>query len=117
LSGVGSRQIALREQLIAVGLAVLIAGLIIYLLDHEFRWRQLVGPALGSIFVVMAQRRQKHWDDLRSRRENGEGALNQLSDINAAEQALKATDGNRGDGLLNVCYWPLRRAEVNSATR
>jgi hypothetical protein len=85
----GSRQVPLSEQLIAVGFAVLIVGLVFYLLDHEFRWWQLVGPGLGSIFVVIMHRRQKHWDDLSARRENGEGALSQqrLSDINAAEQS------------------------------
>lgn len=84
----GSKQIPLREQLILVALALLTAGLALYFLDRQFRLWLLIGPALGSILVVMQQRRQKHWDDLRSRRENGEGAMSQqnLTGVNAAER-------------------------------
>jgi len=83
-----SKQIPLREQVILVALAVLIAGLVMYFLDRQYRLWLLIGPTLGSVFLVMQQRRQKHWDDVRSRRENGEGGMRPktLSDVNATEK-------------------------------
>jgi hypothetical protein len=46
----GSKQIPLREQVILAALAVLIAGLVLYFLDRQFRLWLLIGPALGSIW-------------------------------------------------------------------
>ena len=84
----GSKQFPLRDQLICVALAVLIAGVVCYFLDRQFRLWLLAGPALGSILVVMQQPRRNYWDDLRSRQENGEGAMSQqsLRDVNATKQ-------------------------------
>jgi nitrate reductase gamma subunit len=55
-----------------VFIAACIAGLVVYFQYHQFHWWLLLGPAISIPLVVIAQRRQQHWDELRSRRERGE---------------------------------------------
>jgi hypothetical protein len=50
-------------EIIAYVLGVIaIASLPVYFHYHQFHWWLLIGPALGSIFVVMQQRRQNRAD-------------------------------------------------------
>jgi len=70
-----------KEILIYVLAVVTIAGVVVYFRYHQFDWWLLVVPAISIPLVVMQQRHQKHWDDLRSRRER-EDDLNRK----AAEQ-------------------------------
>lgn len=52
--------------------AVGIGGVVVYFQYHPFHWWLLIGPALATPLVIMQQRRQQHWDNVRSRRERGE---------------------------------------------
>jgi hypothetical protein len=58
-------------------LVVVIAGFVVYFQYHPFHWWMLIAPALSIPLVVIADRRQRHWADLRRQRE--------LSDAKAAE--------------------------------
>ena len=75
-----------KELLIYVLAVVTTAGVVVFFQYHRFQWWLLIIPAISIPFVVVASRRQKHWDDLRSQREQS------LIDAGAAEQAAsKAT--------------------------
>jgi hypothetical protein len=71
----------LKEVLIYVLAVVTTAGVVVFFQYHRFQWWLLIIPAISIPFVVIASRRQKHWDDLRSQREQS------LIDAGAAEQA------------------------------
>jgi hypothetical protein len=77
-----------KEILIYALAVITIASLPLYFKYHQFHWWSLIGPGIGSIFVVLASRRQKRWDDLRSRRENSKGVLSQqkLNDAKADQE-------------------------------
>ena len=62
-----------KTMLIYVLLAVVVAGAVVYFQHHQFHWWLLIGPAIGTPLAIIASRRQKHWDDLRSRRESSDG--------------------------------------------
>ena len=75
-----------KEILIYILAVVVIAGVVVYFQYHRFHWWDLIGPALGTVFVVIASRRQKHGDELRSRRQNDEGVLQKPGDAKSAGQ-------------------------------
>jgi len=52
--------------------AVIFASAIVYFQYHTFHWWLLIGPAFAAPIKIFYFRRQKHWDDLRDRRERGE---------------------------------------------
>jgi hypothetical protein len=60
------------------GIVVMIAGSVVYFQYHQFHWYLLLPPAISIPLVVIADRRQRHWDDLRRQRE--------LSEAKAVEQ-------------------------------
>jgi peptidoglycan/LPS O-acetylase OafA/YrhL len=78
-----------KEILIYALAVIVIASLPLYFKYHQFYWWSLIGPGIGSILVVIASRRQKRRDDLRSRRENSTGVLSQqkLNDAKADQES------------------------------
>jgi hypothetical protein len=76
-----------KEILIYVLAVVTIAGAVVYFQHHQFHWWLLIIPAISIPLVVMQQRRQQHWDNLRLRRERVD-ALGQrtLVDAKGAER-------------------------------
>jgi hypothetical protein len=61
-----------KEALLYILCAVVVAGVIVYFQYHTFHWWLLIGPAFAAPIKIIYFRRQKHWDDLRERRERGE---------------------------------------------
>ena len=61
---------------------IAIPGFVVYFYYHPFHWWLLIIPATSIPFVIMQQRRQKHWDDLRSQRQQS------LGDAKAAEPTI-----------------------------
>lgn len=62
----------LRNVLLCVLVAVAITGLVVLFQYYPFHWWLLIGPALATPLIIVQQRRQQHWDEVRSRRERGE---------------------------------------------
>jgi hypothetical protein len=62
---------------------IAIGGFVQYFRYHQFHWWLLIIPATSIPLVIMQQRRQKHWDDLRSQRQQS------LSNAKAAEQVIQ----------------------------
>jgi hypothetical protein len=58
-----------KEILIYVLAVVALAGVVVYFQYHQFQWWLLTIPAISIPLVVLQQRRQQHWDELRLRRE------------------------------------------------
>ena len=58
-----------KEALFYILCAVIVAGVIVFFQYHTFHWWLLIGPAFAAPFKIIYFRRQKHWDDLRERRE------------------------------------------------
>jgi hypothetical protein len=77
-----------KEMIIYLIFVVVVASAVQYFRYHQFHWWLLIGPAIGTPLAIIASRRQKHWDELRLRRERGEDTLSQqtLVDAKAAEQ-------------------------------
>jgi hypothetical protein len=82
LSKEGAHMSQRSKEMVACVLGIIsIAGVVVYFQYHPFHWWLLIGPVIGTPLVVIASRRQKRWDDLRSQREQS------LIDAGAAEQA------------------------------
>jgi hypothetical protein len=67
-----SRSWRSKEALLYILCAVVVASVIVYFQYDTFHWWLLIGPAFAALIKIIYFRRQKHWDDLRERRERGE---------------------------------------------
>jgi hypothetical protein len=58
-----------KEIMIYILGAVVIAGVVVFFQYHQFHWWLLLIPVFGAPIKIIYARRQKHWDDLQSRRQ------------------------------------------------